>query len=166
MEPITTAVAAITAVSNAISFIKARINDVQSVTEISGQISTLFDAQKKLNEERNKQASVSDISFKGSLDAVLEAKKLQEQMQEIKTMINLRFGPNTWQEIVDHHNKALREQREAQAQARREAIRKAKEIEETIKATLLVAGIILVAIALFAFLFVTVAQSNVEEIIL
>jgi|TARA_R110002012_G_scaffold193113_3_gene360720 polyribonucleotide nucleotidyltransferase len=166
MEPITTAVAAITAASNAISFIKARINDVQSVTEISGQISTLFDAQKKLNEERNKQASVSDISFKGSLDAVLEAKKLQEQMQEIKTMINLRFGPNTWQEIVDHHNKALREQKEAQAQARREAARKAKEIEETIKATLLVAGIILVAIALFAFLFVTVAQSNVEEIIL
>tara|TARA_X000001388_G_scaffold73794_1_gene65978 strand:- start:47961 stop:48461 length:501 start_codon:yes stop_codon:yes gene_type:complete len=166
MEPITTAVAAITAASNAISFIKARINDVQSVTEISGQISTLFDAQKKLNEERNKQASVSDISFKGSLDAVLEAKKLQEQMQEIKTMINLRFGPNTWQEIVDHHNKALREQREAQAQARREAIRKAKEIEETIKTMLLVAGIILVAIALFAFLFVTVAQSNVEEIIL
>lgn len=166
MEPITTAVAAVAAASNAIAFIKARINDVQSVADISQQIGTLFDCQKKLNEARNKQAGVGDISFKGSIDAVLEAKKLQEQMQEIKTMINLRFGPDTWQEIVNHHNKALREQKEAQAQARREAARKAKELQETIKGTLLVAGIILVVVALFAFLFVTVAQSNVEEIVL
>ena len=166
MEPITTAVAASTAASNAISFIKARINDVQSVTEISGQISTLFHAQRKLNEERNKQASVGDINFKSSIDAVLEAKKLQEQMNEIRTMINLRFGPDTWQEILDHHNKALREQKEAKEKARREAIRRSQEIEETIKTTILVTSIILVTIALFVFLFISVAQSSAEEIIL
>lgn len=166
MEPITTAVAAVTAASNAIAFIKARINDAQSVADISTQIGTLFDCQKKLNEERNKQASVGDISFKSSIDAVLEAKKLQEEMNTIRTMINLRFGPDTWQEIVDLHNKKLREQKEAQKAARREAARKAKEFEETIKATLLVAGIIFLTIALFAFLFVTVAQSQAEEIVL
>ena len=105
MEPITTAVAAVAAASNAIAFIKARINDVQSVADISQQIGTLFDCQKKLNEARNKQAGVGDIKFQSSIDAVLEAKKLQEQMQEIKTMINLRFGPETWNEIVNHHNK-------------------------------------------------------------
>lgn len=166
MEPITTAVAAVTAASNAIAFIKARINDAQSVADISTQIGTLFDCQKKLNEERNKQASVGDISFKSSIDAVLEAKKLQEEMNTIRTMINLRFGPDTWQEIVDLHNKKLREQKEAQKAARREAARKAKEFEETVKATLLVAGIIFLTIALFAFLFVTVAQSQAEEIVL
>ena len=159
MEPITTAVAAVAAASNAIAFIKARINDVQSVADISQQIGTLFDCQKKLNDERNKQASVGDISFKSSIDAVLEAKKLQEQMNEIRTMINMRFGPDTWQEIVDLHNKKLREQKEAQAQAKREAARKAKELEETIKTTLLIAGIIAVTIGLFAFLMVSVARA-------
>ena len=59
MEPITTAIAAVTAASNAIGFIKARINDVQSVADISDQIGTLFSAQKKLNEERNKQAGLN-----------------------------------------------------------------------------------------------------------
>ena len=166
MEPITTAVAAVTAASNAIAFIKARINDVQSVADISQQIGTLFDCQKKLNEERNKQAAVGDITFKSSIDATVQSKILAESMQEIKTMINLRFGPNTWQEIVDLHNQKLREQKEAQKAARREAARKAKEFEETIKATLLVAGIIFLTIALFAFLFVTVAQSQAEEIVL
>ena len=157
MEPITTAVAAVAAASNAIAFIKARINDVQSVADISQQIGTLFDCQKKLNDERNKQASVGDISFKSSIDAVLEAKKLQEQMNEIRTMINMRFGPDTWQEIVDLHNKKLREQKEAQAQAKREAARKAKELEETIKTTLLITIVIAAAIGLFVFLMVSVA---------
>jgi len=166
MEPITTAVAAVAAASNAIAFIKARINDVQSVADISQQIGTLFDCQKKLNDERNKQAGVGDIKFQSSIDAVLEAKKLQEQMNDIRTMINLRFGPDTWQEIVDLHNKKLREQKEAEKAARKEAARRAKEIEEAIKATLLITAIIAVTIALFAFLFVTVAQSSAEEIVL
>jgi hypothetical protein len=159
MEPITTAIAAVTAASNAIAFIKARINDVQSVADISQQIGTLFDCQKKLNDERNKQAGVGDIKFKSSIDAVLEAKKLQEQMQEIKTMINMRFGPDTWQEIVDLHNQKLREQKEAQAQARREAVRKAKEFEETLKTVLIITGVIGVAVALFVFLMVSVAKA-------
>ena len=159
MEPITTAVAAVTAASNAIAFIKARINDVQSVADISSQVSTLFDCQKKLNDERNKQANVGDISFKSSIDAVLESKKLQEQMNEIRTMINLRFGPDTWQEIVDLHNKKLREQKEAQAKARREAIRKAKEFEETLKTVLIITGVIGVAVALLVFLMVSVARA-------
>lgn len=159
MEPITTAIAAVTAASNAIAFIKARINDVQSVADISQQIGTLFDCQKKLNDERNKQAGVGDIKFKSSIDAVLEAKKLQEQMQEIKTMINMRFGPDTWQEIVDLHNQKLREQKEAQAQARREAVLKAKEFEETLKTVLIITGVIGVAVALFVFLMVSVAKA-------
>ena len=159
MEPITTAIAAVTAASNAIAFIKARINDVQSVADISQQIGTLFDCQKKLNDERNKQASVGDISFKSSIDAVLESKKLQEQMQEIKTMINMRFGPDTWQEIVDLHNQKLKEQKEAERAARREAARRAKEVEETIKTALLVTAVIGAAIALFVFLMVSVAMA-------
>ena len=159
MEPITTALGAVAAASQAIAFIKARINDVQSVADISQQIGTLFDCQKKLNDERNKQAGVGDIKFKTSIDAVLEAKKLQEQMQEIKTMINLRFGPDTWQEIVDLHNQKLKEQKEAQRAARREAARRAKEVEETLKTALLVTAVIGAAIALFVFLMVSVAMA-------
>ena len=159
MEPTTTAVAAVAAASKAIEFIKARINDVQSVADISQQIGTLFECQKKLNDERNKQASVGDITFKSSIDAVLESKKLQEQMNDIRTLINMRFGPDTWQEIVDLHNKKLREQKEAQAQARREAIRKAKEFEETLKTVLIIIGVIVVAVGLFVFLMISVARA-------
>ena len=162
MEPITTAIAAVTAASNAIGFIKARINDVQSVADLSDQISTLFSAQKKINEERNRQAGVGDVKFKASIDAVLESKRLAEQMQEIASLINMRWPkpagqPSTWQEIIDHHNQKLREQKEAIKKAQIEARRKQHQMEEAIKAALLVAGIFGIAIGLFVFLFASIA---------
>ena len=162
MEPITTAIAAVTAASNAIGFIKARINDVQSVADLSDQISTLFSAQKKLNDERNRQAGVGDIKFKSSIDAVLESKRLAESMQEVATLINMRWPkpagqPSTWQEIIDHHNQKLREQKEAIKKAQIEARRKQHQMEEAIKAALLVAGIVGVAVGLFVFLFASIA---------
>ena len=165
MEPITTAIAAVTAASNAISFLKARINDVQSVAEIGDQISTLFSAQQKLNEERNKQAGVgTDIGIRSSIDAVLEAKRLNEQMQEIATMINMRWPkpadqPSTWQEILNHHNEAIRQKKEAQKRARREAQRLKHQREEAAKTFLIVTAIILVTLGLFVLLFTTIARA-------
>tara|TARA_R100001460_G_C3517870_1_gene172236 strand:+ start:236 stop:730 length:495 start_codon:yes stop_codon:yes gene_type:complete len=162
MEPITTTIAAVTAASNAISFIKARINDVQSVSEIGEQIGTLFAAQKKLNDDRNQQAGVGDINIRSSIDAVLEAKRLNEQMQEIATMINMRWPkpadqPSTWQEILSHHNQAIRDQKAAQKQALIEKARKQHEVEEAIKAALLIAGfILLVGMFFFGLLWIIV----------
>ena len=157
MEPITTAIAAVTAASNAIGFIKSRINDVQSVAEIGDQISTLFSAQKKLNEERNKQAGVGDISIRSSIDVVLESKRLNQEMQQIATMINMRWPKaanqkSTWQEILDHHNQALRDQKEAIRKAQIEARRKQHEMETAIKTALSIAFAIAVGVGLIVFL--------------
>jgi len=170
MEPITTALAAVSAASSAISFIKARVNDVQSVSELSGQISTLFSAQKVLNDKRNEQAGVGDVSFKGSIDSVLEAKKLNEEMVQISQLINMRFPkpadqPSTWQEILNHHNEALRQQKAARQAAMREKARKSEELEETLKTCALVAFVCVVALGLLIFMFAAIANSA-EEIIL
>jgi len=171
MEPITTALAAVSAASSAISFIKARVNDVQSVSELSGQISTLFSAQKVLNEKRNEQAGVGDVSFRGSIDAVLEAKRLNEEMQQISQLINMRWPkpanqPSTWQEILNHHNEALRQQKAARQAAMREKARKSQELEETLKAVALIAFVIVVALVLFVFMFAAIARSAMDEIVL
>ena len=74
----------------------------------------------------------------------------------MKNLINMRFGPDTWQSIVDLRAKKIQEEREAIAAAKREKIQKAREFEETLKQFGLVAGVIGAAIALFVFLFVVV----------
>ena len=73
-------------------------------------------------------------------------------MQEMKTMINMRFGPDTWQSIVDLRAKRIQEEKERIAQAKRLARQKQKETEEAIKQVAMIGGIIVIAVGLFVFL--------------
>ena len=165
MEPMfTTALAAVSAASASIKWLKERAQDCSDIKELSSHVLTCFEAQSTLNKERNKKAGVGDISFKGSIDAVLESKKLAEELNQIRTIVNLRFPkpagePSTWDEIQLHYQTKLREQKEAQEAARKAAARRAKEIEETIKTAILVTLVIGAAIALFVFLMVSVAMA-------
>jgi hypothetical protein len=77
-------------------------------------------------------------------------------MQEMKNMINMRFGPSTWQEIVDLRAKRIQEERERATQIRREKLAKAKEFEENLKQFGIYATVVGVAIGLFIFLFAVV----------
>lgn len=169
MEPISTAVMAVQAASSAIKFIKERVNDVESVSQLSDQISTIFAARQKITEERNKQAAVGDIKLRSSIDAVLAAKDLEFEMQQIATLINLRWPkpadqPSTWQEILNHHAEAVKKQKEQIAAQKREAARKSAEFNEALKNAAIVGAVIAITIALFAFLFVAMAEGREEPI--
>jgi hypothetical protein len=48
-------------------------------------------------------------------------------MQEMRNLIDMRFGPGTWQKIIDERQKRIVEAKEAQRLAR---IQKRKEDEE------------------------------------
>jgi tRNA A22 N-methylase len=87
---------------------------------------------------------------------VIDAKLAQEKMQEMKNMINMRFGPNTWQEIVDMRAKRIQEERELIAAAKRKKRQEAKEREEMLKQFMMVVGVLGAALALFVFLFTVV----------
>ena len=77
-------------------------------------------------------------------------------MQEMKNLINMRFGPDTWQTIVDLRAKKIQEEREAIAAAKRRKREEAKEFEETLKQFGMIAVVVGAAISLFVFLFAVV----------
>ena len=91
MEPVSSALAAVTIASNTISWVKSRINDAESISEIGSSIATLFACKDKLQEERNKQAGVGDINIRSSIDVILEQKRLNEQLYELEVAINNRW---------------------------------------------------------------------------
>lgn len=73
-------------------------------------------------------------------------------------MINMRWPkpadqPSTWQEILSHHNQAIRDQKAAQKKALIEKARKQHEMEESIKAALVIACFILLVGMFFVGLF-------------
>ena len=162
MEPISTALAGIALVKQSVDFIKTHINTVQDIGQIANQIDNLFTGEKQVQQARNKKAG-GGLGDQFGVDTVakemIDAKLAAEKLQEVATMVDMRFGHGTWKGILAERTKRLQEQREAEAKARREMIRKAKEFEETMKTIGLVSVILAIIIGLFITVMVSVAKA-------
>ena len=162
MEPISTALAGIALVKQSVDFIKTHINTVQDIGQIASQIDDLFTGEKQVQQARNKKSGTG-IGDQFGVDTVakevIDAKLAAEKLQEVATMVDMRFGHGTWKSILAERAKRLQEQREAEAKARREMIQKAKEFEETMKTVVLIAAILAIAIGLFITVMVSVAKA-------
>jgi hypothetical protein len=162
MEPISTALAGIALVKQSVDFIKTHINTVQDIGQIASQIDDLFTGEKQVQQARNKKAG-GGLGDQFGVDTVakemIDAKLAAEKLQEVATMVDMRFGHGTWKSILAERAKRLQEQREAEAKARREMIRKSKEFEDTMKTVGLVTAILAVAIGLLITVMVSVAKA-------
>ena len=95
----------------------------------------------KYNNKRAKKsgASIGDqFGIESVAQEVIDARIAQEKIQEMRTLVDMRFGPGTWQSIVDLRNKRIKEAKEAAAKARKEAMLRQQEMIDSIK---LAAGI-------------------------
>ena len=162
MEPISTALAGIALVKQSVDFIKTHINTVQDIGQIASQIDNLFTGEKQIQQARNKKSGTGlgdQLGVDTVAKEVIDAKLAAEKLQEVATMVDMRFGHGTWKGILAERAKRLQEQREAEAKARREMIRKAKEFEETMKTVGIVTAILAVVVGLFITVMVSVAKA-------
>ena len=162
MEPISTALAGIALVKHSVYFIKTHINTVQDIGQIASQIDDLFTGEKQIQQARNKKAG-GGLGDQFGVDTVakevIDAKLAAEKLQEVATMVDMRFGHGTWKSILAERAKRLQEQREAQAKASREMIQKAKEFEETMKTIGITVAILAVAVGLLITAMVSIAKA-------
>ena len=157
--PIAEIMAGISLVKASVDFIKSNIDTAKDIGEIAGAVDGLFRGQEEINKKRSKNAGVGmadQFGIKTVAQEVIDAKLAAEKMQEMKNLINLRFGPDTWQSIVDLRAKKIQEEREAIATAKRKKREEAREFEEMMKQFAIIAVVIGAAIGLFVFLFAVV----------
>ena len=150
-------------VQQSVKFIKDNISTAKDIGEIAGQIDSLLTGEKQVQEQRAKKsgAGIGDqFGINKVAQEVIDARIAQEKINEMRTLVDMRFGPGTWQSIVDERARRIQQAKEQAAQARREQKLKQEELEEAIKTTLMIAGVILVAVALVAFLMVSVAWAT------
>jgi len=148
MEPISTALAGIALFKSAVDGIKGAISTANDVGEIAGFIDKLFEGEKQVQQRRNQQSGVGvgdQFGVTNVAREVIDAKLAQEQMREIASMIDMRFGHGTWRSIVDERAKRIREAKEAEAEARRSKRKQEKEAAENLKQGLIVIGAVLAA---------------------
>ena len=147
----------------AVDGIKSAIGTANDVSDIAGYIDNLFEGEKQVQRLRSKKSGVGGVAdqfgVKSVATEVINAKLAKEQMQEIASMIDMRFGHGTWKSITEERAKRIREAKEAAAAARKEEIRRQKELEDNIKTALGIFVLIAVIIGLFFFLITSVASA-------
>ena len=153
--------AGIALVKQSVDFIKSQINTAKDIGEITGAVEGLFRGQDEIEKARNKKAGVSvgdQLGIKTVAQEVIDAKLAAEAMQEMRNMIDMRFGPGTFKSILDLRSKKIKEQKEAEAEAKRIQRRKQRETEETIRQAMIVGATIVCAVGLLVFLFVALIK--------
>jgi len=124
-------------VNSAVKGIKSVIGTCQDVSQIATQIDAVITGTKEVHEKSHPIASKWDnfigkklgsSADKFSLGTIaretIQEKQAEEQLDLVRRMINKRFGPDTWREIleerelrIEKHNKKLKKETEKKQEA-------------------------------------------------
>jgi len=141
-------------VKSSVDFIKSNIDTCKDIGEIGSAIDGLL----RGHQEVNKKSSQRGLGFKEQFDTshiaseTIDAKLAAEKLQEVANMVNLRFGPDTWKEILEERARRIQEQKEYEKQLR---IKKAKETKELMDALKMIG---LVTLSIVAIIGITIGS--------
>ena len=149
--------AGIALVKSAVDGIKSAIGTAKDVGEIAGHIDNLLTGEKQVQQQRARKSGVglgAQFGIKSVAQEVIDARLAQEQVQQMRTMIDMRFGPGTWQSIVDERARRIQQAKEAERAAKIKARREQEEFMESLKQSVLISLVLAVAAGLFFALIV------------
>jgi hypothetical protein len=150
--PVAEILAGISLVKASVDFIKSNIDTAKDVGEIAGAIDGLFRGNEDVQKGRNKKSKLGladQFGINNVAQEMIDAKLAEEKMQEMRNLVDLRFGPGTWQSILDERRKRIEEAKEA---ARLAAIKKRQEdaeFWEQMKMIAIIVGVIIIGAGAF-----------------
>ena len=98
--PVAEILAGIALVKSSVDFIKSNIDTCKDIGELGGAIDKLLKGKDEVNKKQGKGPGVREQFDTAHIAReTIDAKLAAEQLQDIKTMIELRFGQGTWRGI-------------------------------------------------------------------
>ena len=150
----------ISLVSKSVEFIKKNISTANDIKDIAKQIDGFFTGEEQMNKGQGKGMSIAEQfgSVESSASDFIDRKLLEEKRNELKQLINLRFGPTAWDQIIAERSAKINQAKEAQKLQRIEARQKQKEIIDTIQTMGIVFCVVAVVIISFVITFKAMAD--------
>jgi len=143
VEPITAVLTGIALVKKSVDFIKQNIETCNDIGDIIGHIDKAMSGEQEVIKARDK--SGADPFAVGTVaQEIIDAKLAREHLNDVRNLVNLRFGPGTWEYILQERKKRIDAQKQAVKEAKAAKLKKRQEIEEYIKY-----GLITIAVILF-----------------
>ena len=159
MEIVTATLTGIALIKKSVDFIKENISTVQDISGIAKQIDGFFLGEEQMNKNQGKGMSIAEQfgSVENSANDFINRKLLEEQRESLKFMLNMRFGPTTWDQIIAERADRINKAKEAQRQQRIQARQQQQEIMEILKwvgytfiGVGLILGVLVVTVKAFA----------------
>jgi len=149
------AIAAAAAFKAAVDGIKSAIGTASDVRDIASQIDQLLDSKSRIDKAKNKKVAPGQFSISSIASETIDAKLAEESLQEIRTLVDLRFGHGVFQSILDERKKRIKEYKEAQIkQAKQKAAQRAEMMNDLKLLVWIVLGSIVAVMGVLAFFFV------------
>ena len=145
VEPISTALTGLALVQQGVDFVKKNINTAQDIGQIFGMVDAALNGRDQINKSRWGNKSLLG-QHKDAANAVIDAKLAEEQIEEMKNLIDYRFGFGTWQEILQLRAQRIREEREETERIARQKRKNQQEIKQILMAFGIGLAVILVVI--------------------
>ena len=147
--------AGIALVKQSVDFIKSNINTVKDIGEIGSQLENLLDGNAQVQKAKLERGnSMSDqLGIKSVAKEVIDA-KLAEQMEEMRELIDHRFGWGTWKEIIALRQQRIKEEKERLEELKREALKKQAEFQEKLMIAIPLGITVLGLIGIFVYMYV------------
>ena len=130
VEPVTTVLTGIALVTKSVEFIKSNIQTAQDIGQFVGAIDDAFKGEKDCIKAREGK---DQFATENIAQEIIDAKLAREHLNEMKNLINLRFGPTTWDEILGERKRRIDARKQAIKEERAKRQKQAEEIGEIIK---------------------------------
>lgn len=112
MEFVTATLTGIALIKKSVDFVKENISTVNDIKGIATQIDAFFEGEAQMNKKSGKVGIKEQFGIESTASDFIDRKLLDEKRQELKNMINLRFGPTTWDQIIAERASKISEAKE------------------------------------------------------
>lgn len=137
----------ISLVKASVDFVKQNISTVSDIKDIAKQIDGFFEGESQMNKAQKNHMSISEQfgSIEKTATDFIDRKLLEEQRNELKQLINMRWPnqagqPSAWDQIIAERAKRIQEAKEA---FRLEKIAKKKRHDEIVHNVEIGVGVII-----------------------
>ena len=148
VEPVTAVLTGIALVKKSVDFIKTNIATAQDVGDIIGHVDKALNGQQEVIKARDK-ANVDHFATENVAKEIIDAKLAQEQLYEMKQLIDHRFGHGTWAFILEERKRRIDKHKQAVKEAKAKKLKKQQEMYEMVRMFMIgIAVILFVVVAI------------------
>ena len=141
VEPVTAVLTGIALVKKSVDFIKTNIATAQDVGDLISHVDKALNGQQEVIKARDK-ANVDHFATENVAKEIIDAKLAQEQLYEMKQLIDHRFGHGTWAFILEERKRRIDKHKQAVKEARAKKLKQQREMYEMVRLGFVVLAVI------------------------